>query len=26
LVVAIDIIQQAVSVELNEDDVEPISF
>jgi hypothetical protein len=26
LVVSIDIIQQAVSVELNEDDVEPISF
>ena len=26
LVVAIDIIQQAVSVELNEDDVEPFSF
>ena len=26
LVVAIDIIQQAVSVELNEDDVEPVSF
>jgi transcriptional antiterminator NusG len=26
LVVAIDIIQQAVSVEMNEDDVEPISF
>ena len=26
LVVAIDIIQQAVSVDLNEDDVEPVSF
>ena len=26
LVVAIDIIQQAVSVEMNEDDVEPVSF
>jgi hypothetical protein len=26
LVVAIDIIQQAVSVELSEEDVEPVSF